>query len=305
MAASAGISAPLAISIQSNGHIHVLAHQAPVSEVIERLKHTMGDELEIHDSVPNTQTLSADCSSPDLVELIPCVFGHGTNYILQTSRHAGLLRSTRVWILPRGAMSSTALPKYAIVPSPVTTVERDTPVSTHADKRALGERGWSSSALHVSTPTGDSPSSKAQAQQQLSSQDPTLEPLTDADVDQLVAMSRADDAEQRAQALTRLAAGGPGNHGAVRQALQAGLTDNDAAVRAQAVFGVAQRDGDAAFPVLQRAIVDYDASVRLVAVDSAPRNSLGHALLETALTDTDATVRSLAAAKVQEWGQRP
>lgn len=302
-AAAAGLSAPPAVSITSTGHIRVLAHENRVSDVIERLKFVMGNELDIYDSVPNSQTLSADCSSPDLIELIPCVFGRDTSYIVQTSQNTDSARSTRVWILPRGAIPPAASSKHADTPTPVTAVAH--PNSAHPNNRTLGNRQNQDSTPLIGSPIAGGPSSKQPVEQQASSQDPTLEPLTDADIDQLAAMARAGDAEQRAQALTRLTAGGAGNHAAVRQALEAGLADDDPAVRAQAVSGLALRDGVAAYPVLQRAIVDYDISVRLVAVDSVPRNSLGHALLEAALTDTDASVRSLAANKMQEWGYRP
>lgn len=212
---------------------------------------------------------------------------------------------TRVWILPRGAMPKADSSEHVNAPSPVTAVAYANPVSMRADKDTPGKRGGQDNAPHTSVPIAGGASSKQLVQRQTPNQDATLEPLTDADIDQLVAMTRADDAEQRAQALTRLAAGGSDNDAAVRQALEAGLSDYDPAVRAQAVSGIALRDGDAAYPVLKRAIVDYDVSVRLVALDSAPRNSQGQALLEIALNDTDASVRSLAAAKVQEWEYCP
>lgn len=104
------------------------------------------------------------------------------------------------------------------------------------------------------------------------------------------------DAVQRADAIAGLAIEGRPDDAAVHEALSAALSDENPEVRAQAVFGLAQREGAAAASALQQALQDSDASVRLMAVDNAGDNA---ALLQHALGDQDASVRELAAMRLE------
>lgn len=109
----------------------------------------------------------------------------------------------------------------------------------------------------------------------------------------------AEDPAQRAQAIARLAADGQADDDGQRRALEDALADPDAQVRAQAVYGLAQRGGADASAALQAGLHDSDASVRLMAVDSVGLDPQGLALLQQALADSDETVSAMAALKLE------
>lgn len=119
------------------------------------------------------------------------------------------------------------------------------------------------------------------------------------DNDELLQQTQAENPAQRADAIARLAVPGKDLDADAHAALLAALGDESAEVRAQALFGLARGDAAAAAPMLREALQDRDASVRLMAVDSAGGDAAGVALLQAALNDTDATVRELAALKLK------
>ncbi|MDO9104076.1 MAG: HEAT repeat domain-containing protein [Methylovulum sp.] len=105
-------------------------------------------------------------------------------------------------------------------------------------------------------------------------------------------------AELRKQALSMLAAGGktgnPETDAEIAATLEDAFKNKDAEVRVQAVFGLAQQDGDNT-EVLRAALQDDNSDVRLMAVESAKNDSpQGRAILTEALNDEDGTVRALA-----------
>jgi hypothetical protein len=116
---------------------------------------------------------------------------------------------------------------------------------------------------------------------------------------ELLQQAQAEDPAQRADAIARLAAPGKALDADAHAALLTALGDESAEVRAQALFGLARNDAPAAAPMLREALRDGDASVRLMAVDSAGGDAAGVALLQSALADSDATVRELAAMKLK------
>jgi hypothetical protein len=118
----------------------------------------------------------------------------------------------------------------------------------------------------------------------------------------LLEMTSSGDPQARMQALGSLAASGKRNDPAVLTTFRAALMDEDADVRAQAVSGMARLAGAGAAAILQEALRDRDASVRLMAVDSAGADAEGAALLQEALADRDETVRALAATKLGQTG---
>jgi HEAT repeat protein len=119
----------------------------------------------------------------------------------------------------------------------------------------------------------------------------------------LLEMTQAENAADRAQALSRLTIEGRADDEAVRAALEAGVTDANPEVRAQALNGLAHREGAGAAEALQAALRDESADVRLMAVESAGLDAQGVAVLQQALADKDSTVRALAEIKLQEARQ--
>lgn len=116
------------------------------------------------------------------------------------------------------------------------------------------------------------------------------------ETDDLLELIKTEDPGQRADAVARLAAEGQTNNERINGALLSALSDKNAEVRAQAVFGLVKRESDDAQSVLQNAMQDSATSVRLMAVDSAGDNA---ALLQQALRDNDGTVRAYAATKLE------
>lgn len=127
-------------------------------------------------------------------------------------------------------------------------------------------------------------------------------PAAKDDVRALIDLSKSDDPDARMQALGSLAASGQQSDRAVQEAFRAALMDDDGSVRAQAVYALSKGGSPEAMNVLREALQDRDASVRLMAVDSAQGNEQGAALLQQALADSDETVRVLAAIKLKETG---
>jgi hypothetical protein len=111
------------------------------------------------------------------------------------------------------------------------------------------------------------------------------------------------DEKARAGALSRLISEAPRGDPEVRAGLERALTDQSGDVRAQAVYGLALRVGPEAAPLLEDALRDADPSVRLMAVGSAWNDDTGAALLRSAVTDPDETVRALAVLKLEERGE--
>ena len=86
----------------------------------------------------------------------------------------------------------------------------------------------------------------------------------------------------------------------VKAALEQALTDQDANVRAQAISSLAHREGSGAAAAIQEALHDSAVDVRMMAVDGITDDI---ALLQQAINDSDETVRSLAAIKLEELTQ--
>lgn len=120
------------------------------------------------------------------------------------------------------------------------------------------------------------------------------------ETEQLLIMSGSNDPAQRMDAVSLLAIKGRAGDPNIRKALENALSDKDAAVRAQAISSLARLEGDGVAVELEAALQDSDVSVRLMAVDSAGDNPV---LFQQALTDSDETVRALAAMKLEALGK--
>lgn len=118
--------------------------------------------------------------------------------------------------------------------------------------------------------------------------------------DELLKMSASKNPEERANAIGALLAEGREDDPAVKAALEAALSDQDANVRAQAISSLAHREGSDAAAAIQAALHDDSADVRMMAVDGITDDI---ALLQQAMNDSDETVRSLAAIKLEDITQ--
>ena len=119
-------------------------------------------------------------------------------------------------------------------------------------------------------------------------------------VGELLAMAKSKNPEDRASAMGAILSDEIKGTPAIKVALEGALTDQDAAVRAQAVSTLARLEGNDAGAVLQEALHDRDVDVRLMAVDGITDDVT---LLSQALNDSDETVRGLAAIKLEALSQ--
>jgi HEAT repeats len=111
--------------------------------------------------------------------------------------------------------------------------------------------------------------------------------------DALLAMAKQP--EQRLDAINALVTQGRKDDMNVRAVLKEALNDQNPGVRAQAVFALAQREGEGVIAELQEAMHDENADVRRMAVESAGNDN---AILQLALKDQDASIRQYAITKL-------
>ncbi len=122
-----------------------------------------------------------------------------------------------------------------------------------------------------------------------------IQTLSKEDADKLTEMVTDKNPQYRAVAVSNLAAR-QANDPATYKILESALSDQNAEVRAQAVAGLSKQKGYDVSTVLQSALQDDNVSVRLMAVDNAGDNPV---LLQQALNDSDETVRTYAAIKLE------
>lgn len=130
--------------------------------------------------------------------------------------------------------------------------------------------------------------------------DPLQQILAGLDVNKLLADAQSQDPTSRADAIAALAMLDKAQNPLVRKTLQTALADKVASVRAQAVFGLGKYPDTEALAGLESALQDNDVSVRLMVVDAADAHP---ELLQMALDDSDTTVRSYAANKLENLAQ--
>jgi len=117
---------------------------------------------------------------------------------------------------------------------------------------------------------------------------------------ELLKMAKSNNPAERAGALGALLSGGLKGDPDVKAALEEALSDEDANVRAQAISSLSHREGSGAAGAIQEALHDSAVDVRMMAVDGISDDV---ALLQQAINDSDETVRSLAAIKLDELTQ--
>jgi HEAT repeat protein len=106
----------------------------------------------------------------------------------------------------------------------------------------------------------------------------------------------------RVQALTLLHEGGQADEPTILSILHQALNDADISVKGYAIQALDDHGGDEAAVLLRLALRDPDPVVRLQVVGHVAPQDQGLSLLQEAMADDDATVRSVAAAKLEEAG---
>ena len=99
----------------------------------------------------------------------------------------------------------------------------------------------------------------------------------------------------RMSAIERLAIEGQPGDETVYNILKKSLSDPNPGVRVQALYGVIRQNQENTLPLLQQALSDSDADVRLTAVENCADNPW---ILQQALNDDDSNIRESAKAKL-------
>lgn len=291
------------ISADADGHLRVEAHELPRAQVIEAL--AKGNDMQVHFiAVPDAQ-LTVTCTARDLERLFACVVGNDANLIFGYPTPGSQLgvRGTpnKVWVLSNrtgkeispnapktvdfGAEMSADEPTGAVPPPAEQLDQTSSDTTAIAAERALSEtpiedgHDWADVL-----PARDAADATADA----------------AATPMLIDLANSTDTVDRMQALAGLAIDGPKNDPGVSATLEVALNDVHPAVRAQAVHALLVRDGPRSAAFIEAALRDENPDVRLMVVESAGSHPGAQAWLRRALTDTDATVRELAAAKLKE-----
>jgi len=110
----------------------------------------------------------------------------------------------------------------------------------------------------------------------------------------ILAMTRSEDPDTRADGYTRLAQIGTGNETIKRSAFHQGLSDASGEVRAAALLGLHGVDPQGSRAEILSGLRDVDANVRLAALDVTGQGPESEVTLKEALNDPDELVRELA-----------
>lgn len=119
----------------------------------------------------------------------------------------------------------------------------------------------------------------------------------DKRIKELLELAESSEAEERTEAMGSLLATGRKGDPEIKAALENGLRDKNANVRAQAISTLAHLEGNDALPEIREAMGDSSVDVRMMAVDGITNDVT---LLQQAVNDSDETVRNLAAMKLEE-----
>lgn len=245
------------------------ARQAPLGQVLDEI--AKGTGIPVHYSVLPEGLVSATCAGETLKGVLTCLMGSDTNLLFRyptgASKDGSPAQPAEVWVLG-------------------TNFERQPPSidREHADQ-CLAADGRESPSQHGHTGKSDTEATQSQSRE----------------TGKLLERASGSDPAQRVQAIATLAANHLADEPLLRKTLEQALSDENADVRAQAVYGLAQRGGAEAPAFLRAALQDSDASVRLMAVDSAGNDSQSLGLLQEALADPDETVSALAAMKLESY----
>lgn len=271
--ASQPSSIQLTLSKQAQTAVRLEARAAPLGQILKAIADKTGAVF--HYSVLPQEPVTATCVGANVRHVMECLLGS---------------RVDRVYRNPQSGLVN------------LNTAKSSNRHAHHKGNQAeeiwiLGSRfGQESKAIADCTLDGSKPD--VDSRDSASTQNPQSVLLQMAQLSQ-----DGQYAELRKQALSLLAAqgktGDPETDAETTAALQAALTDKDADIRAQAVFGLSQQDSPDTNQALQDAIRDKSSDVRLMAVDSAKaENPDGHVLLQQALNDSDETVKAAASFKL-------
>jgi hypothetical protein len=162
-----------------------------------------------------------------------------------------------------------------------------------AEAWILGSRLASSPSTGSCIATADNGSLMLRQDEQVNEQ--SVEAELDQ-TDQILNRVQSKNLGERVEAISALLRVGRNRDPDVKAALEIALTDQNAQVRAQAISSLAHREGSGAAGAIQDALNDSSVDVRLKAVDGITDDI---PLLQQAINDSNATIRSLATEKLE------
>jgi HEAT repeats len=125
------------------------------------------------------------------------------------------------------------------------------------------------------------------------------------ELDNLIDKVKNGTQDEKNQALVELSTRpeDEANKDEMNELLKAGLRNEDPDVRGQVIYGLASRGGAESYALLEEGLKDEALGVRVLAVNAINAGEdQGQKLLRQAISDSDATVRSVAQEKLKEAG---
>lgn len=293
---SAAVCGALEVRYQA-GLLSVTAHNVALSQVLEEVAYKTGMEIRVLDA--GQQKVSVRFSGLPVREGLQKLLAY-LNYILLEKKVAkGEMRPALVLVLGQ-----------AVYPPSEKSLNKVTSKNGRSPKGNLTAGGDSRNrlrALHAAASAGNEGAIRAA----LSDPDPiiqaaSLDLLNERDREGSVGLlfnaTKSPQPQTRFRAFELLNNNTLADQGAVMSALGEALLDDDAHVKRFAIRALAERGGPQAFEYLRQALRDSDPSIRIVTIDYVVRtvpSAQGLALLEEASLDGDETVRSAAAAGIE------
>jgi hypothetical protein len=262
-------SIQLTLSEQAPTTLYLEVGHAPLGQVLKEIVSKTG--AKIHYSVLPDEPVTATCAGATVKQIMECLLGSRVDRIyrnlpetLTVKAKTGLLNNSiqpqEIWILGS---------RYGNASGTMHCVLDGSQVSKNKQNKAVHSE--------------DNPNRALIRMAQITN-DPRFAELRKQALSMLATQGRTGDAETDAD---------------ITETLHKALTDEDAEMRAQAVFGLMQQD-KADDSILLDALQDKNADVRLMAVDNANAdNPQGRAVLNQALNDSDADVRAFAEHKLE------
>jgi HEAT repeats len=306
--------------------LSVWVRNTPWAVVLRQLEHRTGIRIQVKG--PLAGTLTQEFEGLSLEQGLRQLF-HEVNavFFYAPGRHAGAATGqlTQVWLWPKEAGAAgegqasrpPATPAAAHQQDEVSASEEESAETNPSDEGAQpeGELAAAEDAPgehHETVHTLDKQADGEALQQAVFDPDATVQ-LTAfalfAERDPqgaaalLVRAAQDDQPVIRLQALQLLHHGGLGDEATVLSALGGALGNADMAVKRYAVQALAERGGPEALVSLRYVLRDPDPAVRQMVIEHVIQlipSDRGLPILQEALTDEDATVRSFAAAWLQQ-----
>jgi len=121
-----------------------------------------------------------------------------------------------------------------------------------------------------------------------------------AAIDALIGATKSDQPAMREQALYLLHQTDLADDRTVMSTLEEALTDEDVAVKSYAIQALGEGGEANAIGALRQALRDPDVTIKKMVIESVAQTEQGRSLLQGALSDDDATIRSLATFWLEE-----